>query len=139
MTDSYTILYISRAADQLNEIDILELLENSEYRNNKKGLNGILLYGEGSFLQVLEGEESLVKETFAKIEKDKRHDTLIVLFEEKAKEMVFRNYNSKFNLVIDKFDWLNLNEYLKRKRRMGLESEMEELLRPFLESRNFEN
>ena len=137
MNKPYTISYISRATGKLDETEILELLENSEYRNNKKGLNGILLYADGSFLQVLEGEENLVKETYAKISKDDRHDTLIVIFEEKNTEMVFRNYNSKFNLVSDKFDWLNLNEYLKRKRRMGLESAIEELLRPFLQNRNF--
>jgi|GEM_PF-364850 len=134
----YTIAYISRATDKLSETDILKLLEKSDSYNNGLGIKGILLFNEGSFLQVLEGDEKIVKNLFNKIAKDDRHDTLIKLFDQKINEMIFRDYNSKFNVLATKFDWITLNEYLKRQRRTGFTSEVLDMLEPFLEARKFQ-
>jgi hypothetical protein len=52
--------------------------------------------------------------------------------------MIFRDYNSKFNVLATKFDFITLNEYLKRQRRIGFKSEVSDMLEPFLQARKFQ-
>ena len=52
---------------------LLELLEQCLGYNTANGITGLLLYGNGTFLQALEGEEDVVTSLYSKIEKDERH------------------------------------------------------------------
>ena len=57
-----------------------EILSTARLNNLKKEITGMLLYHEGSFIQVLEGEEACVEALFAKISEDDRHkDANVVL------------------------------------------------------------
>ena len=49
---------------------LTSLLLLGRERNHAQGLTGVLLYAEGSFLQVLEGSAAAVRSTFARIEAD---------------------------------------------------------------------
>lgn len=73
----YAISYVSTASQQLTRSDIENLLRKSEKRNNQEDITGLLLYSEGNFFQIIEGEESKVKELYRTIEKDKRHFNII--------------------------------------------------------------
>jgi hypothetical protein len=77
MINKYTIAYNSRASPQMSETDLLELLDNSDNSNNDLGIKGILLFNEGNFLQVLEGEERVVNNLYEKIARDDRHILLL--------------------------------------------------------------
>jgi hypothetical protein len=74
MINKYTIAYISRSSPQMRET---ELLDNSDNSNNDLGIKGILLFNEGNFLQVLEGEERVVNNLYEKIARDDRHILLL--------------------------------------------------------------
>ena len=50
---------------------LLELLK--QCLNPASGVTGMLLYGNGTFLQALEGDEKVVADLYGKIEKDSRH------------------------------------------------------------------
>ena len=52
-----SIAYSSSAAVPFSEGDLLELLTRSRENNTAKGITGLLLFKEGKFLQVLEGDE----------------------------------------------------------------------------------
>jgi len=41
--------------------------------NLRNNITGLLLYGDGIFIQLLEGEESVVQETFEKLSADRLH------------------------------------------------------------------
>ena len=56
-----------------------ELLEQCRENNAKLGITGMLLYKDCNFMQVLEGEESTVREIYAKIGSDPRHKAEILL------------------------------------------------------------
>jgi hypothetical protein len=75
----HSILYWSRTAVRLTEADLLDLLRVSRRANEQKGLTGMLLYKDGCFLQVLEGELRPLEQVFAKIEKDPRHECVTLL------------------------------------------------------------
>lgn len=58
------IIWISEAVRPLARADLLALLGRSRARNIARGLTGLLLYHEGSFMQFMEGEEPAVLDTF---------------------------------------------------------------------------
>ena len=78
----FQLVYISSAVQLFSKADLLELLARSRQNNEAAGLTGMLLYKEGSFMQVLEGEERAVLATHARIERDRRHRGLITLLKE---------------------------------------------------------
>ncbi len=67
------LLYVSNTDRGLSPDVIDDILEVSRRNNRLLYLTGILLYIDGGFLQVLEGEESAVRDTYLRISNDKRH------------------------------------------------------------------
>lgn len=68
------MIYTSTATQEAPDID--GILESSVRHNLANGITGMLLYCDGGFIQVLEGEESAVDETYARICRDLRHRDL---------------------------------------------------------------
>ncbi len=67
------ISYISSAAHTMDTEQLLDLLSHCLNYNSTHAITGMLLYGNGIFLQALEGEEDVVSSLYDKIEKDERH------------------------------------------------------------------
>ena len=59
--------------------DLEDILEHARSNNAKKGITGALVYVDGVFLQILEGDTEVVKELMKKISRDVRHGTVTVL------------------------------------------------------------
>ncbi len=69
----YHLIYTSRATVEVDD-DILRSIQDRAVANNKKrGVTGLLLYGGGNFLQLLEGPISVVTALFEKVQQDPRH------------------------------------------------------------------
>jgi len=60
-----------------------DIVATSTINNKRDGITGMLLYSDGDIVQVLEGPEQAVKDTFCKILVDKRHVGIQVLLEQK--------------------------------------------------------
>jgi hypothetical protein len=76
------LLYCSRAVDTGNAA-IESILAQSRQHNPVSGITGILCYGDGIFLQCIEGGRMQVSELFGSILKDARHkDVALLHFEE---------------------------------------------------------
>ncbi len=67
-------IYSSAATVDFSHDDIISLLEVARKNNAKLGVTGMLLYDNGSFFQILEGQPQVVDSIYEKIEKDKRHN-----------------------------------------------------------------
>ena len=61
----------------------------------------MLLYKDGSFMQVLEGEEGAVTKTFDRISEDSRHNGIIVICKETAESRNFDGWSMGFRTVND--------------------------------------
>ena len=59
----------------------------------------MLLYHEGSFLQVLEGDEQVLESLYAKIAKDKRHHRLVALLRRQVDTRHFDQWQMGFALT----------------------------------------
>lgn len=71
------LIYLSSLRDIKFEHEIGKILESSVRRNRENGITGMLLYANGNFLQVLEGEKEAVEETYSRICADPRHYDII--------------------------------------------------------------
>ena len=73
------LIYVSTANHLLSELEIRQILDSSIRHNTPQEVTGLLLYSDGSFMQVLEGDEAAVNETMSRIERDPLHHGIIVL------------------------------------------------------------
>jgi hypothetical protein len=78
----FRLVYVSSAIAPFSQTELLDLLAKARAKNQRLDVTGMLLYKDGNFMQVLEGEETVVRELFACIERDPRHFGTIVLLEE---------------------------------------------------------
>lgn len=66
-------IYASGAKPGVSQREIREILQVARRKNAQLGISGMLLYTDGSFFQVLEGEESAVNGIYSTIARDPRH------------------------------------------------------------------
>lgn len=95
------LVYVSSATELFSYSELVDLLAKSREKNARLGITGMLLYRDGNFVQVLEGEPAAVDSLYATIARDPRHTGAIVLLrqEKAAREfpewsMGFRDLNS---------------------------------------------
>jgi len=82
------LLYASRAVD--TSPDAIEaILLKSRQHNPECGITGILCYGGGIFLQAIEGGRMAVSELYGHIQKDPRHNDVVLLHYEEITERRF--------------------------------------------------
>ncbi|MBX7194848.1 MAG: BLUF domain-containing protein [Sandaracinaceae bacterium] len=67
------LLYLSRASEKMSMRDAMAIVDAASTHNAQRGLTGLLCYGGGYFLQVLEGDGDVVSDTFCRIARDERH------------------------------------------------------------------
>ena len=98
------IIYISSAVRKMDDDELLDILKTSREKNKKNDISGMLLYDNGSFIQVLEGEDSLVDNTFISIQNDERHNNIMVMQNKYVDSREFVNWSMGFENIsnIDK-------------------------------------
>lgn len=84
------------SADQL-----LALLMQCRTNNVARGLTGMLLYGNGTFLQVLEGDDAVVDRLVDTIGADPRHVGMKQLFRKTIEERQYADWSMGFERVTD--------------------------------------
>jgi hypothetical protein len=90
-------IYTSAASRPLEPADITNLLQRARENNQRLGLTGMLLYTEGSFFQVLEGEADVVDALYAKILVDKRHVQVTKVVSEPIAKRAFDAWSMGFS------------------------------------------
>ena len=73
------VLYRSRATSPLTLEQLTDLLDEARSYNERHALTGLLCYGDGFFIQVLEGAAQEVHTLYAKIQRDPRHRQVVTL------------------------------------------------------------
>jgi hypothetical protein len=86
------LLYCSRAVDTSPDA-IESILTQSRQHNAMTGITGILCYGDGIFLQCIEGGRMQVSELYGTIQKDGRHKDVALLHYEEISERRFSGWS----------------------------------------------
>ncbi len=127
----YAICYISTAVKDLPYKEIQDLFDHARKNNIKNDVKGILLYSEGNFFQVLEGDKEYVLPLFSKIEEDPRHHTIIQVVGKEISQGSFDGY--EFDVVTEKnkYDRNLLQEYLEPLD--GMDEKVQDVVKNILE------
>lgn len=93
------LIYASTAASGFDNQDLILLLRRARESNAQIGVTGILLYIEGSFFQVLEGQQDAVEKQFAKIPADPRHSNVVTIIKEPIAKRAFGEWTMGFTEI----------------------------------------
>lgn len=106
------LLYASKASDLFRESsDLPGILRISASNNAARGVTGLLLYTNGTFMQVLEGEAADIDRLMIRIRADKRHQDVNILIRTSISHREFGRWSMGFRRGLNRKDAESLPEY----------------------------
>jgi hypothetical protein len=99
----HRIIYLSSAIELFTDEEINLLLQKSRFNNMQKNITGLLLYSEGNFIQILEGNKDEIQNTFEKIKLDNRHKNIITVINEPIKNRTFSDWKMGYSVLEPSF------------------------------------
>lgn len=101
------IVYVSTAVKLMHENQLFDILHNSRQHNAALNISGVLLYSEGTFIQVLEGRDGVIDALYSRIQADRRHKNVMKLIDEPITEKSFAQWLMGFAVTdVEKTDKL---------------------------------
>lgn len=94
------IVYSSRVAGSFGFKDVKELSMKAAEYNRSLDITGLLIYGGGQFLQIIEGDSEAVNKLFFKIAKDPRHEHISIIDFDDYVIRQFKSWNMRC-LILD--------------------------------------
>lgn len=92
----YTLVYHSKAVIDFNRYALQALLLTARQHNARHDITGMLLYADGHFIQVLEGEKPVIDELYQHIQNDSRHIKVRKIYEHDIEERAFAEWSMGF-------------------------------------------
>lgn len=87
------LLYVSTITPSVDPAGVMAIHTESETKNAQRNVTGLLLYGRGNFMQLLEGDARTVTDLYAKISRDPRHRDVRTLYSGPAQRRLFPTWN----------------------------------------------
>jgi hypothetical protein len=94
----HQLIYMSTLSDK-KESYLRSILEACMHTNKLAEVTGMLLYTDGRIMQVLEGDEVVIKALYEKIQKDKRHYDVFLLDEFPIDKRSFPDWSMGFRNI----------------------------------------
>jgi hypothetical protein len=118
------IVYMSTSVTLLDDDQLIDILNSARKNNLKYNVTGVLLYSEGVFIQVLEGNEADVDAIFSKIQADTRHKNIMTLIDAPIEQRDFADWAMGFstahaNKVADLVGYLKSTDKLNNRKQSG--------------------
>jgi hypothetical protein len=95
----YELLYLSVSPRGLSESELEEILCAARLKNKRLGITGMLLYHDREIMQILEGDEDVVKELYKTIATDQRHSSVAILYQGGIENRSFSQWSMAFKLL----------------------------------------
>lgn len=111
-----SLVYVSVASRAMTDDDLRNILAKAREKNARLNITGMLLYRDGFFIQVLEGEQAQVDELFAVIAADERHRNVLKIEEHPIEQRTFGQWTMGFNPMnnLSAEDLEGFTDYLQR-------------------------
>jgi len=93
------LAYTSVAAHDMTHEELIALLNKARENNKLRDVTGMLLYMDGCFFQVLEGQCKVLDDLYEKISQDSRHHHVMKLIEEPLNERGFSAWTMGYQHV----------------------------------------
>ncbi|MEM1184120.1 MAG: BLUF domain-containing protein [Planctomycetota bacterium] len=88
----HRVLYVSTAAHRFDEPSVARLAERSSAKNRLLDVTGVLIYGRGQFMQLLEGPKDNVRAVMRTINEDPRHFNILTVIDEPTSVRLFDSW-----------------------------------------------
>lgn len=92
--------YASSASLPITAAGLLTILQQCYRHNPLQDVTGLLLYGNGTFLQALEGDEAVVAKLYETIASDPRHCNVTCLSRKTIDARAFPGWNMGFRRLV---------------------------------------
>ena len=92
----HQIMYSSQATQPMTVADLEQILVDARTGNEKRNVTGALVYVDGVFFQILEGEEAAVRALMANIASDTRHRSVKVFYEAPVDARAFHSWRMAY-------------------------------------------
>ena len=93
--------YVSVAVSPMTDEEIAALLVTSRANNQRHDITGALLYHRDRFIQIVEGDEEVVRSRFATIAADPRHRNVRIMREKAIGTRQFPAWTMGFRSLSD--------------------------------------
>jgi len=93
------ITYLSSATRAMSQADLEDILRTARENNARLGITGMLLYGNKTFIQILEGEEDVVHELVKTIKRDPRHTNFQIVKQKPIEQHEYADWSMGFKRV----------------------------------------
>ena len=90
------MIYTSEAKTKFSPAELQDLLLTARRNDDRDAITGMLLYEDGTFLQVLEGENEVVEATYQRIAADKRHHKIMLIARFEVDHRSFHDWEMGF-------------------------------------------
>lgn len=128
-----TVVYISNALRLIEKEQLDELFYQSVKNNETNEITGVLLYKEGTFIQILEGEDQILSDMLKVIERDKRHNNIMIVLDRIITKRLFTNFKTGLSTLNNDLHLSSLESFLKNCKGESHSQSILALLGPFLE------
>lgn len=91
------IIYMSQAKEPFNTVELVVLLAQARIFNAQHSITGSLIYGNGQFMQVLEGEQAVISALYERIAADSRHEAVVKLVDMPLAKRSFSQWSMAFH------------------------------------------
>ncbi|NER18311.1 BLUF domain-containing protein [Spongiivirga citrea] len=108
----HSLCYFSTADSSLGTNDFEELFEYVVTKNTSQEITGVLVYGQGNFMQIMEGPKKKIISIFNRIKEDNRHHNVIKVIEKDYPDRIFGKYDYGFKVVKDLTSLKELKNYI---------------------------
>ena len=125
------LVYISQAVVGITDEQIQNILRSSQRNNAANAVTGVLVYGGGLFMQVLEGSEQAVLRLYVKILDDRRHTDCRLIHISPANEQIFKQWSMAV-LDSDPLDFQRIGELRSRRLEAVQSQTFTNLMRDFV-------
>ena len=92
----HQIMYSSEAAEPMTVTGLEQILTDARAGNELRNVTGALVYVDGVFFQILEGEEDVVRNLMTSIASDSRHHSVKVVYEAEVDARAFESWRMAY-------------------------------------------
>ncbi|MCZ4318423.1 BLUF domain-containing protein [Aequorivita viscosa] len=131
-----TIVYISNALRLIEKEQLDELFYRSVRNNKTKDITGVLLYKEGTFIQILEGQDLALSDMLKVFEQDKRHNNITIVLDKIITKRLFINFTTGLSSLKNAPHLNHIESILKNCQGPSHSHTILVLLGPFLNIKN---
>lgn len=92
----YELLYSSFSEREMDADALMSLLESARTKNERLNVTGLLLYCNREYMQLIEGEEEVIRSLWKSIQSDSRHYSTRVMYEGPIEKRGFAGWSMGF-------------------------------------------